>query len=83
MVKKNISVDESPINIIMQGKPKATRPTSEAARISVLTKKSIKEDLQKIAWVQRKTLNQLINSIAESYIQEHQAELKEHDRLKK
>lgn len=83
MVKKNVEVNDSPIGMIIQGLPKAKKPAGESARISMLTKKDIKEDLQKIAWTQRKTLNELINTIAENYIKEHQADIKEHDRLNK
>lgn len=62
--------------------PRAQNPKREQVRterISVLTTPVIKDKIEKIAFIQRKTLNELINDIFKAYIRKHADDLKKYN----
>ena len=85
MVKKNIEVNQTPIDMFIQGipkevTPKAAKPKEDVARISIVATITKKVALQKIAWAQHKTVNKLINQVLNDYIQKHQADIETYNR---
>ena len=63
-----------------KGRPKEDRETKKRVSLSVLP--SLYEDIQKIAYVQRRSLSDLIGEQLEQYRKEHESELKEYDAIK-
>ena len=63
-----------------QGRPKEDRETKKRVSLSVLP--SLYEDIQKIAYVQRRSLSDLIGEQLEQYRKEHESELKEYMEIK-
>lgn len=72
----------SALDAFIQG-PKKAPGVSTIARMSILTKQNTKDDLRKIAWTQRRKLNELVNVICREYIETHQADIDEYNRLNK
>lgn len=66
---------------IMRGRPKEDRELKKRISLSILP--SLYEDIQKIAFVQRRSISELIASLLEAYRSDHQEELIEHDNLRK
>lgn len=52
-------------------------------RISLSVLPSLYEDIQKIAYVQRRSVSELIGELLEGYREEHEAEIKGYRELKK
>lgn len=63
-----------------RGRPKEDRETKKRVSLSVLP--SLYEDIQKIAYVQRRSISDLIGEQLERYRAEHEDELKEHEKIK-
>lgn len=63
-----------------RGRPKEGREIKKRVSLSVLP--SLYEDIQKIAYVQRRSLSDLIGEQLEQYRKEHESELKEYDAIK-
>ena len=63
-----------------KGRPKEDRETKKRVSLSVLP--SLYEDIQKIAYVQRRSLSDLIGEQLEQYRKEHESELKEYMEIK-
>lgn len=63
-----------------RGRPKAERELKKRISLSVLP--SLYEDIQKIAYVQRRSLSDLIGEQLEQYRKEHESELKEYKEIK-
>ena len=63
-----------------KGRPKENRETKKRVSLSVLP--SLYEDIQKIAYVQRRSLSDLIGEQLERYRVEHENELKEYEKIK-
>lgn len=63
-----------------RGRPKEDREIKKRVSLSVLP--SLYEDIQKIAYVQRRSLSDLIGEQLEQYRKEHESELKEYDAIK-
>lgn len=62
-----------------RGRPKADRETKK--RISLAVMPSLYEDIQKIAYVQRRSTSELVAQMMEEYKAAHAAELKEYQEL--
>lgn len=62
-----------------RGRPKAERETKK--RISLAVMPSLYEDIQKIAYVQRRSTSELVAQMMEEYKAAHAAELKEYQEL--
>ena len=73
-------VDGAPAASGKKGRPKEDRETKKRVSLSVLP--SLYEDIQKIAYVQRRSLSDLIGEQLEQYRKEHENELKEYDAIK-
>lgn len=60
--------------------PKPQNPNRErrTERISVLTTPVIKGKIERIAFMQRKTLNELVNDVFKAYIRKHSDDLKKY-----
>jgi len=63
-----------------KGRPKEDRETKKRVSLSVLP--SLYEDIQKIAYVQRRSVSELMSSMMEEYRGNHVAELAEYKRIK-
>lgn len=62
-----------------RGRPKADRETKK--RISLAVLPSLYDDIQKIAYVQRRSISELVAQMMEEYKAAHAAELKEYQEL--
>lgn len=73
-------VDSVPVAASGQrGRPKEDRETKKRVSLSVLP--SLYEDIQKIAYVQRRSISDLIAILMEQYRDEHRIELAEYETL--
>lgn len=64
-----------------QGRPREDREMKKRISLSVFP--SVYEDIQKIAYVQRKSTSELVGDILEKYRREHQDALREYENIKK
>ena len=64
-----------------RGRPKEDRETKKRVSLSVLP--SLYEDIQKIAYVQRKSTSEIMSSMMEAYRSSHAKELAEYEELQK
>lgn len=64
-----------------QGRPREDRELKKRISLSVFP--SVYEDIQKIAYVQRKSTSELVGDILEKYRREHQDALREYENIKK
>ena len=62
-----------------RGRPKEDRELKKRISLSVLP--SLYEDIQKIAYVQRKSTSEVVQEMMEDYRKRHIEELDEYDRL--
>ena len=58
--------------------PATDRTNLRTERVSVVTTQSIKAEIEKIAFMQQKTINELVNDILEAYIKEHRKDLQKY-----
>jgi len=63
-----------------KGRPKENRETKKRVSLSVLP--SLYEDIQKIAYVQRRSVSDVIECLLVKYREDYSAELNEYERLK-
>lgn len=59
--------------------PATNRDKLKTERLSVLTTYSNKENLNKIAFMQRKAVNELLNDMIAAYISRHKADIQKYD----
>lgn len=64
-----------------KGRPKEDRETKKRVSLSVLP--SLYEDIHKIAYVQRRSISEIISKMMEEYRSEHKIELDEYHKIKK
>lgn len=64
-----------------KGRPKEDRETKKRVSLSVMP--SLYEDIQKIAYVQRRSVSEMIECLLLKYREDHSAELSEYERIKK
>lgn len=64
-----------------RGRPKEDREIKKRVSLSVMP--SLYEDIQKIAYVQRRSVSELIGDLLESYRAEHKADIQVYGDLKK
>lgn len=64
-----------------RGRPREDRELKKRISLSVFP--SVYEDIQKIAYVQRKSTSELVGDILEKYRREHQDALREYENIKK
>ena len=64
----------------MRGRPKEERELKK--RISLSVQPSLYDDLQKIAYVQRKSVSEIICSLMEQYRNENQKDLEEYENVR-
>lgn len=64
-----------------RGRPKEERETKK--RISLAVLPSVYEDMQKISYVERKSMSEIVSDFFEQYVKDNAAKIKEYDRLKK
>lgn len=63
-----------------RGRPKEDRELKKRISLSVLP--SLYDDIQKIAYVQRRSVSELLSAMMEEYRGSHAAELAEYERVK-
>lgn len=63
-----------------RGRPKEDRELKKRISLSVFP--SLYEDIQKIAYVQRKNASAIVSEMMEKYRAEHEKELKEYESIK-
>lgn len=76
-------VEQPPVvdtNSGRQGRPKKNRELKKRISLSVLP--SLYEDIQKIAYVQRKSASDLVGELMEKYRKEHEDVLVEYESIK-
>ena len=64
-----------------KGRPKEDRKLKKRVSLSVLP--SLYEDIQKITYVQRRSVSELIECLLLKYREDHNAELSEYERITK
>ena len=64
-----------------RGRPKGERARKKRISLSVLP--SVYEDIQKIAYVQRRSVSELIGELLEGYRVEHKAEIQRYGEIEK
>lgn len=64
-----------------RGRPKADRETKK--RISLAILPSVYEDFSKIAYIDRKSISELIETCMKEHIEKNREKLREYDRLNK
>lgn len=64
-----------------RGRPKADRELKKRISLSVLP--SLYDDIQKIAYVQRRSVSELLSAMMEEYRSHHAVELAEYEEVKK
>ena len=64
----------------MRGRPKEERELKK--RISLSVQPSLYDDIQKIAYVQRKSVSEVISSLMEQYRNENQKDLEEYENVR-
>lgn len=64
-----------------RGRPKEERELKKRISLSVLP--SLYDDIQKIAYVQRRSVSELLSAMMEEYRSNHAAELAEYEKVKK
>ena len=64
----------------MRGRPKEERELKK--RISLSVQPSLYDDIQKIAYVQRKSVSEIICSLMEPYRNENQKDLEEYENVR-
>ena len=64
-----------------RGRPKEDRELKKRISLSVLP--SLYDDIQKIAYVQRRSVSELLSAMMEEYRGSHAAELAEYEEVKK
>lgn len=75
-------VDSAPVVAsVKKGRPKEDRETKKRVSLSVLP--SLYEDIQKIAYVQRRSISEVVSTVMFEYREKHSAELLEYDKIKK
>lgn len=62
-----------------RGRPKEDRELKK--RISLSVRPSVYEGIQKIAYVQRKSASELLEDIMKQYVDKHEQELAEYEKL--
>ena len=58
--------------------PATNRNKLKTERLSVVTTQTIKAKIEKIAFMQQKTINELMNDILKAYIKKHGADLQKY-----
>ena len=66
---------------VNRGRPKEDRELKKRISLSVLP--SLYDDIQKIAYVQRRSVSELLSAMMEEYRVSHGAELAEYEKVKK
>lgn len=64
-----------------RGRPKENRELKKRISLSVLP--SLYEDIQKIAYVQRKSVSELVAEVMEEYRENHKTQLAEYEELQR
>ena len=58
--------------------PATNRNKLKTERLSVVTTQTIKAKIEKIAFMQRKTINEVMNDVMKTYIRNHTDDLKKY-----
>ena len=62
-----------------RGRPKENRELKKRISLSVLP--SIYEEIQKIAYVKRRSVSNILETVMEDYINKHRSDLVEYDKI--
>lgn len=74
------SIVEEPVTKVSgRGRPKENRELKKRISLSVLP--SLYEDVQKIAYVQRRSVSELMSTMMEDYRNQHKAALSEYEKI--
>lgn len=77
MIDESVS---STVEVERRGRPKEERELKK--RISLSVSPSLYDDIQKIAYIQRKSVSELISYMMEEYRGSHMKELEEYKKIK-
>lgn len=64
-----------------RGRPKEERETKQ--RISLAVLPSLYEDIKKIAYVERRSISEVVSACIEKYVTDNDSKLKEYEKIKK
>jgi len=64
-----------------RGRPKEERETKQ--RISLAVLPSLYEDIKKIAYVERRSISEIVSECIEKYVADNGSKLKEYEKIKK
>lgn len=81
VVASMISEDNTQQENVGRGRPKEQRETKK--RISLAVLPSVYEDMQKIAYVDRMSMSEIVSDFMEKYVQENASKIEEYDKMKK
>lgn len=68
-------------NAALKGRPKADRETKKRVSLAILP--SLYDNVQKIAYVERKSISEIVSECLEQYAAEHTDKLNEYDKIRK
>lgn len=77
-------VEQTPVEAVRssrRGRPKENRELKK--RISLSVRPGLYEDIQKIAYVQRRSTSSLMDAMMEQFIREHKIDLSKYEEIKK
>lgn len=75
-------VEQPPVEAVSsgrRGRPKENRELKKRISLSVLP--SIYEEIQKIAYVKRRSVSNILETVMEDYINKHRSDLVEYDKI--
>jgi hypothetical protein len=86
-LRKKSGVVKSMLETPIEDKPKKGRPVDEErekkARITYAILPSVHEKISKIAYVERRSISELVSSLIEGYVDKNTDKLEEYEKIKK
>ena len=86
-LRKKSGVVKSMLETSVENKPKKGRPVDEGrekkARITYAILPSVHENISKIAYVERRSISELVSSLIEGYVDKNTDKLEEYEKIKK
>ena len=78
--KQEKETDKPHVGTIVKGRPKVERETKK--RVSLAVYPSTYSELQKIAYVDRQSVSDIVTELITKYVEDNAAKLKEYDKIK-
>lgn len=81
MAKKTFKQEKTPAAMAFISPVQEQQPETKSKRVQLLLKPSVWEDLQKIAHMERRSLNDLINRIGEQYAEREAKKVEQYNEI--